>query len=91
MLDRLKKLKPLPDTTSIDDKKHNEHSDNNEVHKKTEEANSIIHTLSVVSTLINASMFMSNKNNIIIRFWLFIFIFLIQRLHIKYTHIIINM
>lgn len=36
--------------------------------KKTEEANSIINSLSVVSTLINASMFMSNKNNIIIRF-----------------------
>ncbi|MDM3521967.1 hypothetical protein OGW13_18865 [Citrobacter sp. Ca225] len=32
--DRLKKLKSLPDTTNIDDKKHNEHSYNNEVHKK---------------------------------------------------------
>lgn len=34
VLDRLKKLKSLPNTTNIDDKKHNEHSDNNEVHKK---------------------------------------------------------
>ncbi|EAW2474787.1 hypothetical protein FBD63_26335, partial [Salmonella enterica subsp. enterica] len=34
VLDRLKKLKSLTDTTNIDDKKHNEHSDNNEVHKK---------------------------------------------------------
>ncbi len=59
--------------------------------KKTEEANSIIHTLSVVSTLINASMFMSNKNNIIIRFWLVILIFFIQRLHIKDAHTIMNM
>ncbi|ENV3957278.1 hypothetical protein ACR2RY_002795 [Salmonella enterica] len=34
MLDHLKKLKFLPDTTNIDDKKHNKHSDNNKVHKK---------------------------------------------------------